>query len=223
MWPGLGEVRTQVCFRVARCVCLSHCIKLVLLHIFITWVLPSRRKPHPPPCSLECCRMKSVRWCEEFEGSGPFCVLLCWGDMKPLLLHEHAPLLSQHVMNSLFASKPDQRYCTDRCLTMAALVFLQLILSSWSSSLMLKSLIPWDGHKDRNHCLGKFHQENVSFICHIPHARAMSSLSIDSMAFFHLYIPAAQVASSLSDPWMGCQSLIFFSTTVVVGYYMPHV
>lgn len=173
MWPGLGEVRTQVCFRVARCVCLSHCIKLVLLHIFIAWVLPSRKKPHLLPCSLECCRMGSVRWCEEFEGAGAFCVLLCWGNRTLLLLHEHDPILSQHVMNGLFASKPYQRYCRDQCLIMAALVFLQLILSFWSSSLMLKSLILWDHHKHHSHWLGKFLQENVSFICHIPHAWAM--------------------------------------------------
>lgn len=76
---------------------------------------------------------------------------------EPLLLQEHAPVLSQHVMNSLFTSNPDQRYCTDWCLTMAALVYLQLILSSWSSSLMLKSLILWDGHKDHSHWLAKFH------------------------------------------------------------------
>lgn len=167
MWPELGRVRAQVCFRVFRYVCLSHYINKLPLHIFIGWILPSRGKPHLPPCSFKCCRVGSINWCGELEGAGLFCVLLCWGDMK-LSSCEPAPVLGQHVMNNLFASKPDQRYCSGRCLTMAVLACLQLILSSCTSNLMLKSLILWDCIKDHSHWLGKFHQENVYLSVEFP-------------------------------------------------------
>lgn len=132
--PWWAQV-SQVCVIVAHCVCLSHYIKLFLLHIFITWILPSRKEASSSTMFSQVLQNGISKLMSSVWGSW---TVLCPSVLRrhePLLLQEHAPVLSQHVMNSLFTSNPDQRYCTDRCLTMAALIFLQLILSSWSSSL----------------------------------------------------------------------------------------